>query len=281
MRQLHNIENILIGLSVENKYEPTAAISYGLSLAKLAGARVTVYAPSLKLTLPHSFVSGIVAGIAASENRHVAELARTVVERISEQAGAIGVAASVSSSQLKRLKLVEEFTKENRLHDLCILDSESEAIDIDRDLIEAALLDSGRPVIVVPPGFTSFSARHVVVAWDGSSKAARALFDALPILRIAEMVEVIQVEGEKDLSGSIPGSMLVDHLLSHKVKIIAKTILADNGDVPQAFRQYAERSAVDLIVMGGFAHSRIRQLILGGVTQALLHHCNVPLFLSH
>lgn len=281
MRQLHNIENILIGLSVENKYEPTAAISYGLSLAKLAGARVTVYAPSLKLTLPHSFVSGIVAGIAASENRHVAELARTVVERISEQAGAIGVAASVSSPQLKRLKLVEEFTKETRLHDLCILDSESEAIDIDRDLIEAALLDSGRPVIVVPPGFTSFSARHVVVAWDGSSKAARALFDALPILRIAEMVEVIQVEGEKDLSGSIPGSMLVDHLLSHKVKIIAKTILADNGDVPQAFRQYAERSAVDLIVMGGFAHSRIRQLILGGVTQALLRHCNVPLFLSH
>ncbi|QIG48381.1 hypothetical protein G5V57_11990 [Nordella sp. HKS 07] len=176
MRQLHNIENILIGLSVENKYEPTAAIGYGLSLAKLAGAQITVYAPSVKLTLPHSFVSGIVAGIVASENRHVAELARTVTERISEQARAIGVAASVSSPQLKRLQLVEGFTKETRLHDLCILDSESDAIDIDRDLIEAALLDSGRPVIVVPPGFTSFSARHVVVAWDGSSKAARALF---------------------------------------------------------------------------------------------------------
>jgi len=168
--------------------------------------------------------------LVASENRHVAELSRTVTERISEQARAVGVAASVSSPQLKRLKLVEGFTRETRLHDLCILDSESDAIDIDRDLIEAALLDSGRPVIVVPPGFTSFSARRVVVAWDGSSKAARALFYALPILRIAEMVEVIQIEGEKDLSGSIPSARLVEHLLSHKVKIIAKTIHADNGE---------------------------------------------------
>lgn len=281
MRQLRNIANILIGLSVEKEYEPTAAVSYGLSLAKEAGAQVTIYAPSVKLALPHSYVSGIVAGIVAKENRHLKELARTVTERISEQARAAGVSASISSPQLRHLKLVEGFIKETRLHDLCILDGESDAIDIDRDLIKAALLDSGRPVIVVPPGFTSFSARHVVVAWDGSSKAARALFDALPILRIAEMVEVIQVEGEKDLSGTIPGSMLVERLLAHGVKIIAKTILADNGDVAHAIRHYAEHSAVDLIVMGGFAHSRIRQLILGGMTRALLRHCNVPLFLSH
>jgi nucleotide-binding universal stress UspA family protein len=281
MTQLRNIENILIGLSVENKDEPTAAISYGLSLAKRADAQITVYAPSVKLALPHAFVSGTAAGLVAAENRYVQDLARAAVTRIKEQARATKVPASVSSPQLRRLKLVEGFTKETRMHDLCVLDSESQAMDIDRDLIEAALLDSGRPVIVVPPGFDLFSPRHVIVAWDGSSKAARALFDALPILRIADTVEVVQVEGEKDLSRAIPGSALTDHLLSHKVKITAKTILAPNGDVAEALRQYAERSKADLVVMGGFAHARIRQLILGGVTHALLRHCNVPLFLSH
>jgi nucleotide-binding universal stress UspA family protein len=75
--------------------------------------------------------------------------------------------------------------------------------------------------------------------------------------------------------------MLVSHLLSHGVKITAKNILADDGDVARTLRQYAEQSNVDIIIMGGFAHSRIRQLILGGVTQAMLKSCNVPLFLSH
>lgn len=281
MRQIQNIEHILIGLSVEGQDEPTAAIGYGLSLAKRADAQVTIYAPSVKLALPHSFVSGIAAGIVAAENRHVGELARLAVGRIREEARTAGVAASVSSPQLKLRMLVEKFTRQTRLHDLCIVDSESQAIDIDRDLIEAALLESGRPVIIVPPGANSFSAGHVVVAWDGSSKAARALFDALPILRIAEAVEVIQVEGEKYLSEAIPASDLAAHLHSHGVTIVAKTIPAQNGDAAEALRQYAERSGADLIVMGGFAHARIRQLILGGVTSSLLRRCDVPLFLSH
>ncbi len=276
MRAIRNIENILIGLTVEAKEEPTAAISYGLSLAKQANAQVTVYAPSAKLVLPHAFVSGTAAGIVAGENRYLAELARAAVSRIETQAKDAGVKAAVTSPQLKRLKLVEGFTKETRLHDLCILDSESQALDIDRDLIEAALLDSGRPLIVVPPKSMTFNARHVVVAWDGSSKAARALFDALPILRVAETVEVVQVEGEKDLTNILPGSALATHLLAHKVEVEAKIIGARDGDVAEALRQYAERSGVDLIVMGGFAHARIRQLILGGVTQSLLRHCPCP-----
>lgn len=281
MRAIRNIENILIGLTVEAKEEPTAAISYGLSLAKCADAQVTVYAPSAKLVLPHAFVSGTAAGIVAAENRYLAELARAAIKRIESEAKDVGIKANVTSPQLKRLKLVEGFTKETRLHDLCILDSESQALDIDRDLIEAALLDSGRPLIVVPSERKEFNARHVIVAWDGSSKAARALFDSLPILRVAEIVEVLQVEGEKDLSNILPGSALTEHLLAHKVKVETKTISARDGDVAEALRQYAGRSAVDLIVMGGFAHTRIRQLLLGGVTQSMLRHCPVPLFLSH
>ena len=281
MREIRNIENILIGLTVEAKEEATAAVSYGLSLAKRAHAEVTVYAPTVKLVLPHAFVSGTAAGIVAGENHHLEELARAAVKRIEAEARAAGVKASVASPQLKRLKLVEGFTKKTRLNDLCVLDSETQALDVDRDLIEAALLDSGRPLIVVPPQYKAFSAEHVIVAWDGSAKASRALFDALPILRAAEAVEVVQVEGEKDLTGIIPGSALASHLLAHGVEIVVKTIGARDGNVADTLRSHAERCGADLIVMGGFAHARIRQLILGGVTQSLLRHCPVPLYLSH
>src|SRR5262245_50204558 len=120
MRELRNIENILIGLTVEAKDEPTAAVSYGLSLAKCARAEVTVYAPTMKLVLPHAFVSRTAAGIVAGENRYLEELARAAVGRIEGEAKAAGVKAEVMSPQLKRLKLVEGFTKDARLHDLCI-----------------------------------------------------------------------------------------------------------------------------------------------------------------
>jgi nucleotide-binding universal stress UspA family protein len=98
---------------------------------------------------------------------------------------------------------------------------------------------------------------------------------------VAKTVEVLQVEGEKDLTSIVPGSALAAHLLAHDVEIAAKTIGARDGDVAEALREYAGRSGADLIVMGGFAHARIRQLILGGVTQSLLRHSPVPLFLSH
>jgi nucleotide-binding universal stress UspA family protein len=281
MREIRNIENILIGLTVEAKEEPTAAVSYGLSLAKSAHAEVTVYAPTVRLVLPHAFVSGTAAGIVAGENRYLEELARAAVKRIEAEAKAADVKAGVTSPQLKRLKLVEGFTKETRLNDLSILDSESQALDVDRDLIEAALLNSGRPLIVVPPQYKAFKAGQIIVAWDGSAQAARALFDALPLLSAAEAVEVVQVEGEKDLTGIVPGSALASHLLAHGIEIVVKTIGARDGDVAETLRSHAERCGADLIVMGGFAHARIRQLILGGVTQSLLRHCPVPLFLSH
>jgi nucleotide-binding universal stress UspA family protein len=252
-----------------------------LSIAKIAEAQVTVYAPTVKLVLPHAFVSGTAAGLVAAENQYLEELARGALKRIELEAKVAGVKVSATSPQLKRLKLVEEFTRETRLHDLCILDSESQAIDVDRDLIEAALLDSGRPLIVVPPECKEFKSKHVIVAWDGSAQAARALFDALPILRVAETVEVVQVEGEKDLTKIVPGSALAAHLLAHGVKIIAKTIGARDGDVAEALRQHANSSGANLMVMGGFAHARLRELILGGVTQSLLRHCPIPIFLSH
>ena len=168
-----------------------------------------------------------------------------------------------------------------RAHDLTILDSEPISLAVDRGLIEAVLTDSGRPLIVVPAGQETFAGGRMLVAWDGSAKAARALNDALPLLREASHVELVSVTGEKDLGHTVSGAELAPHLTRHGIKVGELTLPALDGDVAETLRNHAKLIRADMIVMGAYVHSRLRQMMLGGTTQSLLKNCPVPLFLSY
>jgi nucleotide-binding universal stress UspA family protein len=278
---LQVIKNVLVGITEEGKEEPSSALRYGLSLAQQAGAHVTVHAASLKLAIPHALVSSVAAGLVASENQRRQAVAGALVDRIRGEAETVGVACTVESPQLTYSELRDAFVAQARVHDLCVLDAEGSAVDVDRGLIEAVLFESGRPLLIVPPGRDAFAAHRIVVAWDGSAPAARALGDALPFLRMAEMVELVSVTDEKDLSRLVPGSDAARQLARHGVNVTVTNLLSENGDVSETLRQQASRVAADLIVMGGYQHSRLREWVLGGVTQALLSSCPVPLFMAH
>jgi nucleotide-binding universal stress UspA family protein len=161
------------------------------------------------------------------------------------------------------------------------VDAEPSSINVDRGLIECLLIDSGRPVLVVPPGRDTFSCRRIVLAWDGSARAARAAADALPFLRAAESVEVVSVEGEKDLTDTLMGADIAPHLSRHGVKATVHCLAAVNGDAAETLRDAATRFEADMIVMGGYVHSRLREMVLGGVTQSLLRQSPVTLFMAH
>jgi nucleotide-binding universal stress UspA family protein len=143
------------------------------------------------------------------------------------------------------------------------------------------LFESGRPLVVVPPGRDAFQCRRVSVAWDGGAKAARALNDAMPFLRAAEAVEIVCVSGEKDLSDAVPGSDVAPHLARHGIEVTVADLEAKNGDVAETLRDHATLYGADMMVTGAYGHSRLRQMILGGVTQSLLQRCPVPLFMSY
>lgn len=154
-------------------------------------------------------------------------------------------------------------------------------MDVDFSLMEAALFDVGRPVIVVPRNHPQFRCRKVMVAWDGSLRAVRAVADALPLLQAANDVHVLCVEGEKDLSQEASGAGLVKHFSRHGIRAILNGIKCENGDVAETLRAQCAATDADMIVMGAYGHSRLRQWILGGVTSSLLRLSPVPLFLSH
>lgn len=278
---LEAIKSILIGVTEEGESEVSSALAYGLSLAREAGAHVTVQAASLKLLVPHAFVSEFAAGLVAAENRRLHALATAVADAARGDAAASGVACTTEAPQLNYPDLIRSFTAFARVHDLTVLDAEPVALAVDRGLIDAVLTDSGRPLIVVPPGREAFGASRVVVAWDGSAKAARALSDALPFLQAAEAVDIVAVTGEKDLPEALPGSEVAPHLVRHGVKATVIDLPAEGGDVAETLRRHATLSGADMLVMGAFVHSRLREWVLGGTTQSLLKNSPVPLLLSY
>src|SRR5215203_187649 len=105
------------------------------------------------------------------------------------------------------------------------------------------------------------------------ARGQRALNDAMPLLRAADAVEVVSVGGEKDLSGAVSGTEVASHLARHGVNVSVENLVAKQGDVAESLRGQASLSRADIIVMGAYAHSRVRQIVLGGVTQSLLKEC--------
>lgn len=281
---IEHIRSILVGLTKEFGVEPeeeSYAVAYGLSLAQTAGAHLAVQAASQRLHLRNSDINRTIAGLVGSANARLRHLARVAAEQARREGLAAGVIIKTHTPHLSFPALLASFTALAHVHDLSVIDAEPEPIHPDRDLIQALLISSGRPLLVVPPGWEAFRARRMLIGWDGTGRAARAVHDALPFLRHAEAVQIVAVTGEKDLPETVNGADLAPHLARHGVAVDVNCSAARSGDVAQTLREAAAGFGAEMIVMGGYAHSRLRQLVFGGVTQSLLKSSPVPLLMSY
>src|SRR4051794_18689036 len=166
-----------------------------------------------------------------------------------------------------------------RYFDLTIIEQPNPDVLTEREsAIEAALFASGRPVLVVPYIHKApLQLEQVLVAWDGSATAARALGDALPLLARAKNLQVVSVV---DGNEGISGPRIVRHLEQHA--ITAKFHSLPGADDPtDALLSYAADCCADLLVMGGYGHSRFREFLLGGTTRGILASMTLPVFMSH
>jgi nucleotide-binding universal stress UspA family protein len=148
-------------------------------------------------------------------------------------------------------------------------------------IIEAALFETGRPVLIVPyiqKGGIKLD--RVMVCWDGSRGAARAAGDAMPFLERAKAVEVVIVT-ERGKTDEVPGADIAQHLARHGVTVEVKQIVAPDAKVANVLLSHAADSSADFLVMGGFGHSRLREFVLGGVTRSILDTMTVPTLMSH
>ena len=152
----------------------------------------------------------------------------------------------------------------------------------DSGLIEAALFESGRPILIVPSNHPTGFPKHVLIAWDGSARAARAVADALPFLKTAEAVEIFTIVGEKDLSNSVSGAELAPRLAHHGIRVSVKDRpLLRGGDISDTLKDQIGLSRADTVVMGAYVHSRLQEWILGGLTRSMLVGSPVLMLMSH
>lgn len=173
-----------------------------------------------------------------------------------------------------------------RYADLAIVsqrDDDNENFEVD-EMPDRFILMSGRPTLIIPyVGSFPKIGRTVVVAWDASRLATRAVNDALPILKKADKVHLLAINpvGGQEGHGQIPGADIGLHLARHDVKAEAGSIRVGDLETGAALLSRAADFGADLIVMGAYGHSRWRELVLGGVTRHLLAHMTVPVFMSH
>ncbi len=174
-----------------------------------------------------------------------------------------------------------------RYADLTILgqlDPDRSETDMFRPRPEQITLASGRPILIVPyVGRFEVIGQRVVIAWDSSREAARAVHDAMPLLVAAEAVTVLTIDPREGPQGhgELPGADISLHLARHGVKAqIERTVSADLPVGEVLLSRLADLAA-DLLVMGAYGHSRMRELLLGGATRSLLRSMTVPVLMSH
>lgn len=278
---LAGIRDVLVGTAVEDeREEASSAIGYGLTLAKAAGAHLTVQSAAWRLSGDDAWLGDFDYEGVSVVDRRLGALARAIAERSAGDAAQAGVICTTEAPSLPYPDVVSRLAERARLHDLTVLDIGPRTYDLDREMIEKALFHSGRPVIAVPAGYDAFAARRIVVAWDGSAQAARAANDALPFLRAAEAVEIVSVGDETGIHASVPGAEFAPHLARHGVSVSVND-LPKGESIAGTLRAQAGLFRADMIVMGAYRHSPTREFFFGGVTRSFLRGSPAPLFLAH
>lgn len=173
-----------------------------------------------------------------------------------------------------------------RYADLAVMTRPQEGIggDLREELIEGVLFHSGRPALIAPPGWSGGSiGKRVAVAWDASREATRALSEADTLFDGAEQVVVITVDAKPKMfgHGDVPGANIAAHLSRRGAKAEVRNVDSAGRAPALAILEEAETLGADVVVMGGYAHSRLRELVFGGATRDLLRMSSLPILMAH
>jgi nucleotide-binding universal stress UspA family protein len=170
--------------------------------------------------------------------------------------------------------------------DLAIVASAAgtDAPELTHAYVGALLLESGRPVLAVPPGCkATMPPRRIVAAWKPTREAARAFHDAMPLFQRADRIDIVIVNpsgGERG-HGELPGADIATHLLRHGVEVDVVVLPAGEDTVADELDRHVRDTGADLLVAGGYGHSRFLEWALGGATRQLLESASVPVLFSH
>jgi len=260
--------------------DPSILAAVGFAAALGCGLHVSTFAVDIPQTA--SAIGGFfinVEGMArAAEERSTAECAR--LQTLIEGAAQAETHVTIANHKAGIGAALDAATTESRTFDLALLPWSADTLSA-QDMAQALLFGAGVPVILVPPSTKAGSVDHLAIAWDGGRTAARALCDALPLLSAGGRVSVVTAQGEKSLGSSGAAQTLAAALERRGYTAKAVSITLEGRTIAEALQDAALSEGAQLMAMGGFGHSRLRDFILGGATKGVFSDLRLAVLLSH
>jgi nucleotide-binding universal stress UspA family protein len=261
--------------------EVQEAVSFAVSL----DARISAVACIVKARAPNHELSDAffdITVLIASEMQKSADVAANLLAVFETSAKKAGVFQESVAKTCFTSEAPDLLVREARLRDLTIIPAVSDGRNY-RWYAESIIFGSGRPVVILPVrGRAAELPLHTItIAWDGSRTAARAVADAIPLLEQAREVRVLTVLHDKDLSSESAAAELAKYLKRRGIAARPESIDAAGHPIGEALSSYLASNRTDLLVMGAYGHSRVREFILGGATLSILSKPPLPILLSH
>jgi nucleotide-binding universal stress UspA family protein len=275
------IKDIVVNLSVTMGGGPAG--DYAVSIASALEAHLAGIAFVYDPIVPISGTGYIPPEVIETQQADNEAAAKRAIDRFAEATRRAGLSAEPLTLSASLAGAGDQFGRIARRFDLAVVgQAEPETSTVEDIIAEATLFESGRPMIVVPYiQKAPLKLDNVMVCWDGSRQAARAVGDALPLLAKAGRVEIVIITNERGKQDEIEGADIGQHLARHGLKIDVHRIAGGDIDVADALLSHAADSGADFMVMGGYGHSRLREFVLGGVTHSILQSMTVPALMSH
>jgi nucleotide-binding universal stress UspA family protein len=282
--QVMTIRDLLV--QIDQTQAAQHRLEAGLKLAERFGAHLTALYLAAEPFMRSASGYHLPADVVREHLRHTeaeAEAVFAAARQAAEQRG-VELETRLETGPLDRLPAI--LARIARNTDLIVVGepNPAESGTDETTLVEAAFMDTGRPALVVPyMGAKTLPPARVLVAWDGSREASRAVHDALPLLRLAEEVVVLIVDAAKlgPRFGPQPGAGVLAHLRRHEVAAQVKAVESGGAAIAGLILLQAADENADLVVMGGYGHSRLREMILGGATRHMLERMSVPVLFAH
>jgi len=278
------IKDIFLPLVGEPSAAAIAAIEKCTAVAGNIGARVTAMVVEQDvLVRPKVAISCDLENTTATDAVRSASNAHDLLTAFDTAATRFGVRNEQWLQRFAAADIPANFAVWARLKDLSLVPVKPHD-DLSEKIVERLIFESGRPILMCPEEFVAelaVSFDDVMIAWDHTAPAARAVADALPMLQAAANVRIVTATDNKTAAELESGAALVSHLAEHGIKAIFETVKIDGSSVGKVFERYVDANRIDLLVMGAYRHSRLNEIVWGGATKTVIGRPPCWVMMSH
>jgi nucleotide-binding universal stress UspA family protein len=281
------IKDVIVNLSPAAPKD--IAGEFALSVASTCGAHLSGTAFQYRVEVPGTIITAsTLTAFLDAQRAESGKASRDAVARFEHAAKGAGVAVSSRILEVALDDAPETFAKLARAYDLAVVRQPNAEVSGPEELYaEGVLFGAGRPLLIVPYIQKSgLKLDRITLCWDGSRSAARAIADALPFLAMpflarSKAIEVLMVQSREAPADDMTGAEMARHLARHDLKVELSRLTVPDINVAEAILSHTADWGTDLLVMGGYGHSRLREYVLGGVTREIMRSMTVPTLMSH